>query len=99
MCLLLRVCFGLRVRATTSLRVTRSCGRVIHENQVFEYMPPGAPIMSVSKGIETSTLMLMKDILKEICGQERSYAFLRYTMAVFKVDLLTVCAISQAFQK
>ncbi|CAM9679258.1 unnamed protein product [Ascophyllum nodosum] len=43
---------------------------------VFEYMPPGAPIMSVSKGIETSTLMLMKDILKEICGQERSYAFL-----------------------
>lgn len=46
-------------------------------HQVVKHMPPGAPIMSVSKGIETSTLMLMNDILKEVCGQERSYAFLR----------------------
>lgn len=45
--------------------------------QVAPYMPPGAPILSVSKGIETSSLMLMNDILKEACGPERSYAFLR----------------------
>lgn len=41
-------------------------------------MPAGTPILSVSKGIETSSLMLMNDILKDLCGTERSYAFLRY---------------------
>jgi glycerol-3-phosphate dehydrogenase len=44
--------------------------------QVAEFIPPGAPILSVSKGIETSSLCLMTDILKECCGSERSYAFL-----------------------
>jgi glycerol-3-phosphate dehydrogenase len=43
---------------------------------VVEHLPPGAPILSVSKGIETSTLCLMTDILKETCGGDRSYAFL-----------------------
>lgn len=44
--------------------------------KVVPHMPPGAPILSVSKGIETSSLMLMNDILKETCGAGRSYAFL-----------------------
>ncbi|CAM9402057.1 unnamed protein product [Pylaiella littoralis] len=43
---------------------------------VVQHMPAGTPILSVSKGIETSSLMLMNDILKDLCGTERSYAFL-----------------------
>eukprot|EP00903_Cladosiphon_okamuranus_P006247 g6131.t1 len=43
---------------------------------VVQHMPAGTPILSVSKGIETSSLMLMNDILKDMCGAERSYAFL-----------------------
>ncbi|CAN0335156.1 unnamed protein product [Discosporangium mesarthrocarpum] len=39
-------------------------------------MPPDAPVLSVSKGIETSSLMLMNEILRELCGNQRSYAFL-----------------------
>lgn len=48
-----------------------------HDAQVVQHMPSGTPILSVSKGIETSSLMLMNDILKDMCGTERSYAFLR----------------------
>lgn len=39
-------------------------------------MPKGVPILSVSKGLETSTLCLVTDILKDICGDDRPYAFL-----------------------
>ncbi|CAN0581550.1 unnamed protein product, partial [Laminaria digitata] len=49
----------------------------VKPSQVVQHMPPGAPILSVSKGIETSSLMLMNDILKDVCGAHRSYAFLR----------------------
>ncbi|CAM9127181.1 unnamed protein product [Phaeothamnion confervicola] len=45
-------------------------------NGIKEHLPPGAPFLSVSKGIETSSLSLMADILRECCGRDRSYAFL-----------------------
>ena len=43
---------------------------------VKEYIPPHTPILSASKGIETSRLGFMADILEECLGSERSYAFL-----------------------
>lgn len=43
---------------------------------VSEYIPTNTPILSASKGIETSSLGFMADILKECLGEERSYAFL-----------------------
>jgi glycerol-3-phosphate dehydrogenase (NAD+) len=45
-------------------------------NSVKDYIPPNTPILSGSKGIETSSLGFMADILKECLGNERSYAFL-----------------------
>ena len=43
---------------------------------VKEYIPPYTPILSASKGIETSSLGFMADILEESLGTSRSYAFL-----------------------
>jgi glycerol-3-phosphate dehydrogenase (NAD+) len=43
---------------------------------VAQYIPPSTPIISGSKGIETSSLGFMADILSECLGNERSYAFL-----------------------
>ena len=43
---------------------------------VRDFIPPNTPILSGSKGIETSSLGFMADILKECLGEERSYAFL-----------------------
>jgi glycerol-3-phosphate dehydrogenase (NAD+) len=43
---------------------------------VKEYIPPNTPVLSGSKGIETSSLGFMLDILKETLGEERPYAFL-----------------------
>ena len=43
---------------------------------VKEHIPPSTPILSASKGIETSSLGFMADILKECLGEDRSYAFL-----------------------
>lgn len=45
-------------------------------NTVSQYIPNGTPILSASKGIETSSLGFMADILRECCGDGRSYAFL-----------------------
>jgi glycerol-3-phosphate dehydrogenase (NAD+) len=45
-------------------------------NSIKEYIPPNTPILSGSKGIETTSLGFMADILKECLGEERSYAFL-----------------------
>lgn len=45
-------------------------------NTVKDYIPPNVPILSASKGIETSSLGFMADILKECLGEDRSYAFL-----------------------
>jgi glycerol-3-phosphate dehydrogenase (NAD+) len=43
---------------------------------VKKYIPPSTPILSGSKGIETTSLGFMADILKEELGADRSYAFL-----------------------
>jgi glycerol-3-phosphate dehydrogenase (NAD+) len=43
---------------------------------VKEYIPPGIPILSVSKGIETISLGFMADILRECLGEDRPLAFL-----------------------
>ena len=43
---------------------------------VKDDIPSGVPILSASKGIETSSLGFMADILKECLGEDRSYAFL-----------------------
>ncbi|KAL7526832.1 hypothetical protein ACHAWF_001924 [Thalassiosira exigua] len=43
---------------------------------VKDDIPNGVPILSASKGIETSSLGFMADILKEVLGEDRSYAFL-----------------------
>jgi glycerol-3-phosphate dehydrogenase (NAD+) len=43
---------------------------------VAQYIPANTPVISGSKGIETSSLGFMADILKECLGEDRSYAFL-----------------------
>jgi len=43
---------------------------------VASYIPPGTPVLSVSKGIETTSLGFMADILKDCLGDQRAYAFL-----------------------
>eukprot|EP00804_Cyclotella_cryptica_P009588 CCRYP_006276-RA/>CCRYP_006276-RA protein AED:0.10 eAED:0.10 QI:284/1/1/1/1/1/2/237/415 len=43
---------------------------------VKDEIPPNVPVLSASKGIETSSLGFMADILKECLGEDRSYAFL-----------------------
>jgi len=40
------------------------------------YIPPNTPVVSGSKGIETTSLGFMADILKETLGDERPFAFL-----------------------
>ena len=45
-------------------------------DNVKAYIPPGVPVLSASKGIETTSLGFMADILKECLGSDRSYAFL-----------------------
>lgn len=43
---------------------------------VAEYVPSDTPVLSASKGIETSSLGFMADILRDTLGRDRSYAFL-----------------------
>ena len=43
---------------------------------IKDYIPKGVPVLSASKGIETTSLGFMNDILRETLGDERSYAFL-----------------------
>lgn len=45
-------------------------------NSVSDYIPAGTPVLSASKGIETSSLGFMADILKDCLGTDRGYAFL-----------------------
>ena len=45
-------------------------------NQISQYVPSNVPVLSASKGIETTSLGFMADILKECLGSDRSYAFL-----------------------
>ena len=46
---------------------------------VKDYIPPGTPILSVSKGIETSSLGFMADVLRDCLGESRPLAFLSGT--------------------
>lgn len=43
---------------------------------VKEYIPSGTPVLSASKGIETESLGFMADILRDVLGKDRGYAFL-----------------------
>jgi glycerol-3-phosphate dehydrogenase len=43
---------------------------------VKQFMPPNAPIMSVTKGVEEGTFCLMNDIITETLGTERRCAYL-----------------------
>jgi glycerol-3-phosphate dehydrogenase (NAD+) len=43
---------------------------------VQEYIPSQTPVLSVSKGIETTSLGFMADLLKECLGDDRPLAFL-----------------------
>ena len=44
--------------------------------KVAKHIPPNTPVLSGSKGIETTSLGFMADILKECLGTDRPYAFL-----------------------
>ena len=44
--------------------------------EVRDHIPPGVPVLSGSKGIETTSLGFMADILNDCLGEDRSYAFL-----------------------
>ena len=81
------VCLPRTVRATTDKGSALSDATyIIHAvpvqytreylDTVRECIPPNVPILSASKGIETSSLGFMADILKECLGEDRSYAFL-----------------------
>jgi glycerol-3-phosphate dehydrogenase (NAD+) len=43
---------------------------------VKEYIPPQTPVLSVSKGIETTSLGFMADLLRDVLGKDRPLAFL-----------------------
>jgi len=45
-------------------------------NSLKHFVPPNVPVVSASKGIETTSLGFMADILKETLGTDRAYAFL-----------------------
>lgn len=45
-------------------------------NSIKNFVPPNVPVLSASKGIETSSLGFMYDILRETLGSDRAYAFL-----------------------
>lgn len=45
-------------------------------DSVKDYIPNNVPVLSASKGIETTSLGFMADILKDCLGDDRSYAFL-----------------------
>ena len=81
------ITFPSRIRATSNPKECFSDATyIIHAvpcqysreflTSVAEYIPPSTPVLSVSKGIETTSLGFMADILKECLGEERAYAFL-----------------------
>jgi hypothetical protein len=43
--------------------------------KVAHLVPEGVPVVSLSKGIETSTLCLMSEVLPQCLGTDRGYAF------------------------
>lgn len=75
------------VRSTTSPETALSDATyVIHAvpvqysrdflNSIGHHIPYGVPVLSASKGIETTSLGFMTDILNDCLGEERPYAFL-----------------------
>jgi len=81
------ICLPRTVRATTDKKTALSDATyIIHAvpvqytraflDSVKDAIPANVPILSASKGIETSSLGFMADILKECLGEDRSYAFL-----------------------
>ena len=81
------VSFPVRLRATTDpAECLPDATYIVHAvpvqysrkflESVREYIPPNTPVLSGSKGIETSSLGFMADILKQSLGEERPYAFL-----------------------
>jgi len=48
----------------------------LYLRDIRPFLPETCPIICTSKGIETGSLSLMQDILKEEMGLERNYAFL-----------------------
>mmetsp|Transcript_5120 Transcript_5120/g.7205 ORF Transcript_5120/g.7205 Transcript_5120/m.7205 type:complete len:439 (+) Transcript_5120:308-1624(+) len=45
-------------------------------SNIKDDIPAGTPILSVSKGIESTSLGFMNDILEDVLGDDRPYAFL-----------------------
>ena len=43
---------------------------------VKDFIPPQTPILSVSKGIETSSMGFMADVIRDVLGEDRPLAFL-----------------------
>mmetsp|Transcript_24304 Transcript_24304/g.52402 ORF Transcript_24304/g.52402 Transcript_24304/m.52402 type:complete len:417 (-) Transcript_24304:352-1602(-) len=81
------ICLPRTVRATTDKALALSDATyIIHAvpvqytraflESVKDDIPANVPVLSVSKGIETSSLGFMADIMKECLGEDRSYAFL-----------------------
>ena len=81
------ICLPRTVRATSNKHTALSDATyIIHAvpvqytrdflTSVKDEIPANVPILSASKGIETSSLGFMADILKECLGEDRSYAFL-----------------------
>lgn len=81
------ICLPRTVRATANTKTALSDATYIIHAVPVQYtreflttvkddIPANVPILSASKGIETTSLGFMADILKECLGEERSYAFL-----------------------
>lgn len=72
--------------STDHKTVLRSADYIIHAvpvqfsrsylKKVRKYIPSTAPVLSVSKGIETKSCLLMCELLEELLGSHRSYAYL-----------------------
>mmetsp|Transcript_12867 Transcript_12867/g.19967 ORF Transcript_12867/g.19967 Transcript_12867/m.19967 type:complete len:445 (-) Transcript_12867:44-1378(-) len=81
------LCLPPSIRATTDPKTALSDATyIIHAvpcqytrsflNNVKDEIPAGTPILSVSKGIESTSLGFMNEILEDVLGDERPYAFL-----------------------
>lgn len=81
------IVFPSRLRATTDpAECLPDATYIIHAvpcqySRVFlesvqKYIPAGTPILSVSKGIETTSLGFMADIIRDVLGKDRPLAFL-----------------------
>lgn len=78
--------------------------------RLAEYIPPGVPVVSVTKGIEIGSLQRPTEILRQVLGADRPYAVLSgptiadelaqrlpATATVACEDIELACAIQQTF--